>query len=84
MIAEYESADRPAHSKLDAPKSYGLGLAHKLSLIHIFGGVCRISENSFSLAYARQLPLRGSRWQNRKLYRTAKASLIEGGGIAKR
>ena len=24
-----ESADRPAHSKLDAPKSYGLGLAHK-------------------------------------------------------
>ena len=29
MIAEYESPDRPAHSKLDAPKSYGLGLAHK-------------------------------------------------------
>ena len=29
MIADYESADRPAHSKLDAPKSYGLGLAHK-------------------------------------------------------
>ena len=29
MIAEYQSADRPAHSKLDAPKSYGLGLAHK-------------------------------------------------------
>ena len=29
MIAEYESSDRPAHSKLDAPKSYGLGLAHK-------------------------------------------------------
>ena len=29
MIAEYESADRPAHSKLDAPKRYGLGLAHK-------------------------------------------------------
>ena len=29
MIAEYESAARPAHSKLDAPKSYGLGLAHK-------------------------------------------------------
>ena len=28
MIAEYESADRPAHSKLDAPKSYGLGLAY--------------------------------------------------------
>ena len=27
MIAEYESADRPAHSKLDAPKSYGLSLA---------------------------------------------------------
>ena len=27
MIAEYESADRPAHSKLDAPKSYGLGIA---------------------------------------------------------
>ena len=29
MIAEYESADRPAHSKIDAPKSYGLTLAHK-------------------------------------------------------
>ena len=29
MIAEYESVDRPVHSKLDAPKSYGLGLAHK-------------------------------------------------------
>ena len=29
MIAEYESPARPAHSKLDAPKSYGLGLAHK-------------------------------------------------------
>ena len=29
MIAAYESPDRPAHSKLDAPKSYGLGLAHK-------------------------------------------------------
>ncbi len=29
MIADYESPDRPAHSKLDAPKSYGLGLAHK-------------------------------------------------------
>ena len=29
MIAEYESADLPAHSKLDAPKSYGLSLAHK-------------------------------------------------------
>ena len=29
MIAQYESADLPAHSKLDAPKSYGLGLAHK-------------------------------------------------------
>ena len=29
MIAEYESADRPAHSKLDAPKSYGLSLGHK-------------------------------------------------------
>ena len=24
MIADYESHDRPAHSKLDAPKSYGL------------------------------------------------------------
>ncbi len=24
MIADYESPDRPAHSKLDAPKSYGL------------------------------------------------------------
>lgn len=29
MIADYEAADRPAHSKLDAPKSYGLSLAHK-------------------------------------------------------
>lgn len=29
MIADYESPDRPAHSKLDAPKSYGLALAHK-------------------------------------------------------
>ena len=29
MIADYESPERPAHSKLDAPKSYGLGLAHK-------------------------------------------------------
>ena len=29
MIADYESPDRPAHSKLDAPKSYGLSLAHK-------------------------------------------------------
>ena len=36
MIADYESPDRPAHSKLDAPKSYGLSLGHKhLSLIHI-------------------------------------------------
>ena len=29
MIADYESPDRPVHSKLDAPKSYGLSLAHK-------------------------------------------------------
>ena len=29
MIADYESSDRPAHSKLDAPKSYGLSLGHK-------------------------------------------------------
>ena len=29
MIAEYEDPDRPAHSKIDAPKSYGLTLAHK-------------------------------------------------------
>lgn len=29
MIADYESPDRPAHSKLDAPKSYGLSLGHK-------------------------------------------------------
>ena len=29
MIADYESPDRPAHGKLDAPKSYGLSLAHK-------------------------------------------------------
>ena len=36
MIAEYESADRPVHSKLDAPKSYGLGLAHKpVSYTHL-------------------------------------------------
>ena len=29
MIAEYQDPDRPAKSKLDAPKSYGLTLAHK-------------------------------------------------------
>ena len=29
MIADYECPDRPAHSKLDAPKSYGLSLGHK-------------------------------------------------------
>lgn len=29
MIADYESPDRPEKSKLDAPKSYGLTLAHK-------------------------------------------------------
>ena len=29
MIADYEDANRPEKSKLDAPKSYGLGLAHK-------------------------------------------------------
>lgn len=29
MIADYESAARPAHCALDAPKSYGLTLAHK-------------------------------------------------------
>ena len=29
MIADYESSERPAKGKLDAPKSYGLGLAHK-------------------------------------------------------
>ena len=29
MIADYERPDRPAHSKLDAPKIYGLSLAHK-------------------------------------------------------
>ena len=29
MIADYESPDRPAHSKLEAPKSYGLSLGHK-------------------------------------------------------
>ena len=29
MIADYESPDRPVHSKLDAPKSYGLSLGHK-------------------------------------------------------
>ena len=39
MIAEYESADRPAHSKLDAPKSYGLSLAHKHlpEMVHVCG-----------------------------------------------
>ena len=35
MIAEYESADRPAHSKLDAPKSYGLGLAHTPAFVPV-------------------------------------------------
>ena len=29
MIADYESEQRPAKGKLDAPKSYGLGLGHK-------------------------------------------------------
>lgn len=29
MIADYESPERPEHSKLDAPKSYGLSLSHK-------------------------------------------------------
>lgn len=29
MIADYESGQRPVHSKLDAPKSYGLSLGHK-------------------------------------------------------
>ena len=29
MIADYESEARPEKGKLDAPKSYGLGLAHK-------------------------------------------------------
>ena len=29
MIADYESGQRPAQGKLDAPKSYGLGLGHK-------------------------------------------------------
>ena len=29
MIADYESGQRPAKGKLDAPKSYGLGLGHK-------------------------------------------------------
>ena len=39
MIADYESPDRPAHSKLDAPKSYGLGLAHKHlpEMVHVCG-----------------------------------------------
>ena len=35
MIAEYESTDRPAHSKLDAPKSYGLGLAHAPAFVPV-------------------------------------------------
>lgn len=29
MIADYESEQRPTQGKLDAPKSYGLGLGHK-------------------------------------------------------
>lgn len=29
MIADYENEQRPAQGKLDAPKSYGLGLGHK-------------------------------------------------------
>lgn len=29
MIADYESEQRPVQGKLDAPKSYGLGLGHK-------------------------------------------------------
>ena len=29
MIADYESEQRPTKGKLDAPKSYGLGLGHK-------------------------------------------------------
>ena len=35
MIAEYESADRPVHSKLDAPTSYGLGLAHTTMFVPV-------------------------------------------------
>ena len=34
--------------------------------------------------FVRQLPQRGSLWQNRKVYRTAKASLSEGGGPRQR
>ena len=35
MIAEYESPDRPAHSKIDAPKSYGLTLAHTPAFVPV-------------------------------------------------
>ena len=37
-----------------------------------------------SQALMRQLPQRGSPWQNQKLYRTAKASPFGRGGIAQR
>ena len=42
MIADYESPDRPAHSKLDAPKSYGLSLGHK----HLpeMGYICGLTQ----------------------------------------
>ena len=42
MIADYESPQRPAHSKLDAPKSYGLSLAHKhLPEMQVIGGIAK-------------------------------------------
>ena len=42
MIADYESPERPAHSKLDAPKSYGLSLAHKhLPEMQVIGGIAK-------------------------------------------
>lgn len=42
MIADYESAERPAKSKLDAPKSYGLGLAHKhLPEMTVISGIAK-------------------------------------------
>ena len=42
MIADYESPERPAHSKLDAPQSYGLSLAHKhLPEMQVIGGIAK-------------------------------------------
>ena len=49
------------------------------------GGLMKsIKANSFRLAFARQLPHRGSLWRRGKVSDFAKASLSEGGGIAQR